>query len=74
MTRKLKLKEGDIFTAKIRRGPHSMTLEGKEGAGTVIGPFVVTRDMGLGVEIEDGERFFAYTEFILKKVSLEKKK
>jgi len=58
----IKIKAGQEFYAVVRKGPHSVTLEGKEGAGRRIGPFRASRDStSLGVEA--GSRFFCPNDF-----------
>jgi len=61
----IKVKAGQEFYAVVRKGPHSVTLEGVEGAGRRIGPFRATRDStSLGVQA--GSRFFGTHFFEIK--------
>ena len=58
----VKVKAGQEFYAVVRKGPHSCTLEGVEGAGKRTGPFRATRDStSLGVAA--GDRFFCPDSF-----------
>ena len=58
----VKIKAGQEFYAVVRKGPHSCTLEGIEGAGKRIGPFRATMDStSLGVQA--GSRFFCPISF-----------
>jgi len=61
----VKVKAGQEFYAVVRKGPHSCTLEGVEGAGRRIGAFRASRDStSLGVAA--GSRFFCPHSFKIK--------
>ena len=53
----MKIKKNDRFIAVVKKGEHSRTFGGAEGAGTKLGPFVAWKvEPGL-IEIKDGRQF-----------------
>jgi hypothetical protein len=62
MTREDKIKAGLKFYAIIRRGEHSKTLGGEEGAGQRLGPFAASRD-STEKAVETGSRIFRLDRF-----------
>ncbi len=62
----VEIKEGDKFMAVIKKGPHSKTLGGEEGAGRRIGPFVA--ELVTAVNVRAGSMEFCRSNFGFVKI------